>query len=153
MKALELKVPPVVIFLLCAAAMWTTRYALTTANFTLRHAPFIAAALLLAGIVIAVSGVLCFRAEGTTVHPGKPGEATSLVQGGVYRYTRNPMYLGLTLCLGAWGMYLQNAVAWLWLVVFALYMTRFQIKPEESILLAKFGEKYSAYSSAVRRWL
>lgn len=152
MKSLELRVPPVLIFLLCAAAMWTTRNGLAGANITIPQAPFIAGALLLAGMVIAVLGVLRFRAHRTTVHPGKPDKATSLVQAGVYRYTRNPMYLGLMLCLVAWGLYLQNAVAILWILVFVLYMTQFQIKPEERILLAKFGAEYSDYARTVRRW-
>ena len=153
MAALELRIPPVVIVLLLAVAMWLTGGAVPEADFMLPHAPLFVAVLFLSGILIAVSGVIRFRAQGTTVHPGKPEDATALVRDGVYRYTRNPMYLGLLLCLGAWGAYLENGAALFWPGVFVVYMTRFQIQPEERMLLAKFGDEYADYRSRTRRWL
>ena len=72
---------------------------------------------------------------------------------GVYRYTRNPMYVGLACCVLAWGVYLQNFAALLGVVIFIAYMTHFQIKPEERALQEKFGDEYANFKSKVRRWL
>jgi protein-S-isoprenylcysteine O-methyltransferase Ste14 len=63
------------------------------------------------------------------------------------------MYLGLLLLLTAWAIWLSNPVALIFLPVFMLYMTLFQIRPEEKALLDKFGSEYLAYMRSVRRWL
>lgn len=76
-----------------------------------------------------------------------------MVRSGIYRFTRNPMYLGLAAALLGWAVYLQNAAVLLMLPVFLLYMTELQIKPEERALLEMFGSSYSDYKQAVRRWL
>ena len=100
-----------------------------------------------------LAGVVSFRASRTTINPLKPDEASALVTGGIFRFTRNPMYLGMAFVLFAWATHLGNP----WLVVgplvFALYITRFQIIPEERALLANFGELFVAYKARVRRWL
>ncbi len=83
----------------------------------------------------------------------KPDTASSVVTAGIYRATRNPMYLGLALALAGWAMYLSNLVALLIVPAFVAYMTQFQIKPEERTLLAKFGPGFAAYMAAVRRWI
>jgi protein-S-isoprenylcysteine O-methyltransferase Ste14 len=72
---------------------------------------------------------------------------------GVYRFTRNPMYLGFLLALIAWGIFLGNIVSALMPLLFVAYMNRFQISPEERALRARFGAPYVAYQSSVRRWL
>ena len=72
---------------------------------------------------------------------------------GVYRISRNPMYLGFFLALAGWALYLSNAVAVLLLPVFLAYMTQYQIKPEERALLAKFGPEFAQYMASVRRWM
>lgn len=76
-----------------------------------------------------------------------------MVTGGVYRLTRNPMYVGLTLLLTTWAVWL--AVPWTFLgpVVFALFTHCFQILPEERVMSAKFGRAYEDYRRRVRRWL
>lgn len=76
-----------------------------------------------------------------------------MVTEGVYRYTRNPMYLGLACATLAWSLYLQNIAALLFVIAFVAYMTHFQIKPEERALQALFGDEYTKFSSSVRRWL
>jgi len=76
-----------------------------------------------------------------------------LVARGIYRYSRNPMYLGFLLLLTALACYLMNAAAFILLPLFLLYMNRFQIVPEERHLLQKFGTEYQAYTTQVRRWL
>jgi len=105
------------------------------------------------GIALGVVAFFQFRKAATTVHPMKPQESSALVVGGVYRYTRNPMYLGMLLVLAAWGVWLANVAAWLALPLFIAYIGRFQIAPEERALEAHFGAAFADYRRAVRRWL
>jgi protein-S-isoprenylcysteine O-methyltransferase Ste14 len=115
----------------------------------------IAAALALAalGVAFSVSGALAFARAKTTKNPMKPQAATSLVVAGVYKITRNPMYLGLSLLLLAWAVFLWSAWALLGPIIFVGYISRFQIAPEERVLASLFGSEYSAYKAKVRRWL
>ena len=110
-------------------------------------------AVAMGGFSFAVLGVLAFRRSGTTVDPTRPGRASSFVTGGVYRVTRNPMYLGIAMILVAWAVFLAAPWAFLGPVFWVLYMNRFQIKPEERILAELFGEEYTRYLATVRRWL
>lgn len=89
----------------------------------------------------------------TTTNPLKPASASALVTGGIYRSTRNPMYLGLATLLAAWAIYLGNLAALAGVPLFILYMNRFQILPEERALEERFGPEYIAYRARVRRWL
>ncbi len=82
-----------------------------------------------------------------------PQKATVLVVEGIFRFTRNPMYLGLALLLGSWACLLENMIAALFLPLFILYMTHFQIRPEERELLVIFGNPYREYLENVHRWL
>jgi protein-S-isoprenylcysteine O-methyltransferase Ste14 len=153
MSFLEHKIPPPIVALLCAAAMWyvaglAPAVALPT---TIRIAA--AALLLAAGFAVMLAGVISFRRAKTTVNPLKPETATALVTSGAYRYTRNPMYLGMLVVLLAWAVYLSAPIALVGVVFFWLYIGRFQIRPEEKALLALFGSAFTDYSSRVRRWL
>ena len=153
MSVLELKVPPPIVALVLALLMW-----LTPAVAGLMQIPYpgrVLSALVLVciGQSIAIAGIVAFRRAKTTVNPVKASMASSLVIQGVYRYTRNPMYVGLLLTLLAWAVFLANPFAVLWLVVFVLYITRFQIIPEERALASLFGAEYAAYKARVRRWV
>ncbi|HTN49254.1 MAG TPA: isoprenylcysteine carboxylmethyltransferase family protein [Burkholderiaceae bacterium] len=153
MTVLELRIPPPIAALLIGAAMWFAAplgpsLALPLA---LRIATFVAIAL--AGGAIALAGDLEFKRAGTTINPLRPQNATALVTSGVYRFTRNPMYVGLTLVVLGWATFLCSALALAGPVAFVLYIGRFQIAPEERVLSEKFGASYAEYSSQVRRWL
>jgi protein-S-isoprenylcysteine O-methyltransferase Ste14 len=123
------------------------------ATFVIPGRTGIAIGLALLGTVIALAGVVAFRLNKTTVNPLDPGAASAIVTSGVYRFSRNPMYLGFLLALAAWAIYLSNALAALFVPAFVAYMNRFQIKPEERALLAKFGPGFSRYMAAVHRWV
>lgn len=153
MQALELKVPPPVVALAIAGAMWgVSRIApLVELPSVVRVAA--ASVLGLIGVGFAVAGILAFRRARTTVNPMKPEAASSVVRSGVYRVTRNPMYLGLLLVLVAWSVFLSSVWALVGPAAFVLYMNRLQIGPEERVLSAMFGKDYSDYRSKVRRWL
>ena len=87
------------------------------------------------------------------MNPRTPDKATSLVSGGIYRFSRNPMYLGFLLLLAAWFFYVENWAAAILLPLFVLYMNRFQIAPEERALVAMFGPEFITYTQRVRRWM
>ena len=145
--------PPLAIVLAVAASMWGAARLWPPAQ-DWPHRPWLALAVALLGAVICILGLVEFRRLRTTVDPTRPMQASALVTGGIYRVSRNPMYLGFLLLLVAWGVCLAHAPALLlgpaaWL----LYMNRFQIVAEEQALAAKFGEEYRRYRSRVRRWL
>ncbi|MGO2387344.1 MAG: methyltransferase family protein, partial [Psychrobacter sp.] len=98
-------------------------------------------------------GVAQFKKAQTTVNPHTPEKSTNLVTSGIYRYTRNPMYLGLVLVLLGWAFYLSHLLPFMLVPVFMIYMTRFQIQPEEKMMAQKFGREYQVYLSRVRRWI
>jgi protein-S-isoprenylcysteine O-methyltransferase Ste14 len=153
MHALELKIPPPVVAALLATLMWLAASAVPSMRFEIPARRAIAACTGIAGLAFSISGVVSFRRARTTVNPLKPETASSLVVSGPYRLSRNPMYVGLALVLSAWAMLLAHALAFVFLPAFILYITRFQIRPEEEAMTKRFGEEYAAYRSRVRRWL
>lgn len=153
MSWLEHRVPPPLVGLVTALLMaWS-------AGGPVWHVPtgvnaWSVLLLVLVGLAFDVAGLLAFRASRTTVNPLRPERASALVTRGVYRITRNPMYVGMAFLLLAWGIYLAHWPALLLgPAAYVLYLTRFQIVPEERALLALFGEEYRTYRARVRRWL
>src|SRR5688572_18501995 len=113
----------------------------------------IAVSLAILGVAVAIAGVVSFRRAQTTVNPLKPESTSSLVVSGVYRFSRNPMYVGMLLVLLGWAVLLSNVLALAIVPAFVLYMNRFQIGPEETVLARMFGGEYETYRSRVRRWI
>ena len=153
MPSLELKVPPVPIAAVFAAAMFGVSLLAPAATVVIPGCNVVAVGLALLGSAVALAGVFAFRSARTTVNPLDPSAASALVSSGVYRLSRNPMYLGFLLALAGWAVYLSNALAALFLPAFVAYMNRFQIEPEERAMLAKFGPEFTRYMAAVRRWV
>jgi len=153
-KALELKVPPPAVGLLAVLAMWGIARAVAP-SFAWPASVRITAlvALVLVGAAFTLVGAAAFRRVGTTVSPLKPQRASSLVTTGIYRFTRNPMYLGMVVALIGVAVYFATPWTLLGPVAFVLYMTRWQIVPEERALLALFGSDYTGYCGRVRRWI
>ncbi|ABE56213.1 Isoprenylcysteine carboxyl methyltransferase [Shewanella denitrificans OS217] len=151
--SLELKVPPVAVMLLVALMMWLVSLITPVIALTFFVRLFIGAMFAVAGIAVALAGVISFMQAHTTVNPTTPNSASNLVDSGIYRFTRNPMYLGLLSMLLGWAVFLASPLALTGTVVFILYMNRFQIKPEEKALLNVFGEAFLQYQAKVRRWL
>lgn len=154
MGALETRVPPVVVFLLglgMIEAGWKLWPDWAGAPSTASRA--LVAVLLLAGAVLGAAGVAQFLQAKTTVHPLHPERASMLVTGGVYRITRNPMYLGLATFLLAYGFYRMHPAGLAGLVFFVAVITRLQILPEERALAARFGRAFDEYRQRVRRWI
>ncbi len=153
MNALELKVPPLALAFASALAMWVAATLAPTLAIELPANELIAA--LVAGLgagLVLVAG-MWFRRAGTTVNPTRPQATTSVVNSGIYRISRNPMYLGFLLALVGWAVFLAHALPFLFLPAYVGYMNRFQIAAEERMLAEKFGRDYEAYRRSVRRWL
>jgi protein-S-isoprenylcysteine O-methyltransferase Ste14 len=153
MRVLELKVPPSALVFLMVALMWLVSQASPAFGFVLPTHIFFAILLIVGGFGTGASGVVIFRRAKTTVNPTKPELSTSLVNSGVYTITRNPMYLGGLVMLTGWAIFLLNALAFLFLPLYVLYINRFQIAPEERALTSLFGQEYVNYQARARRWL
>jgi protein-S-isoprenylcysteine O-methyltransferase Ste14 len=109
--------------------------------------------LALIGLATCLAGVASFRRANTTVNPMKPDLTSLLVVSGIYKYTRNPMYLGFALILFGWAAHLSNLTAVALVPAFVLYIDRFQIRPEEHVLASLFPHEYPRYQAQVRRWI
>ena len=153
MHALELKVPPPVVALILALAMWAVSRFTFTFEVDVALRAVLALTIALVGGAFSAAGITAFRRAKTTVNPMKPDTATALVTGGIYRVTRNPMYVGLLLVLVGWTAFLCAPWALVGPVIFVTYMNRFQIAPEERALLSVFGDAYTRYQAGVRPWL
>ena len=153
MQSLELRVPPPIIALAMAIAMWFLSRLLSSSEaLPIARLP-VAAGLAAVGAAFSLSGVLAFRRAKTTVNPLKPESASTLVISGVYKVTRNPMYVGMLFLLLAWAAFLWSAWSLLGPIGFAAYISRFQIVPEERVLAGLFGAEYAEYKVRVRPWL
>ncbi len=153
MRWLELKIPPVIVGFAFAGAMFGATRIAPGLAFVLPARLAFTLGLVALGLTVSAAGVIAFRTKGTTVNPLTPGASSTVVRAGVYRASRNPMYLGFLLVLVGWALHLSNAAAFLLLPAFVAFMTRFQIKPEERALLAKFGPEFAQYTAHVRRWI
>ncbi|WP_234399115.1 methyltransferase family protein [Pseudoalteromonas sp. T1lg75] len=150
---MALKIPPLALLVIAALLMWLLTTLTPSLTFHIWGRFGFALALMLIGAVVAALGVLQFRLAQTTVDPRYPQQSTRLVSGGIYRISRNPMYLGFLLMLSGWALWLANLAAIPVLPLFVIYLNRFQIRPEEHFLRQKFEDEYSQYCRRVRRWL
>ncbi len=152
---LEHRIPPPLIDAVCAGMMWALARAFPQAKLSDGSVWVTGAALALAALGggVALAGVLAFRRARTTVNPLAPQRASALVTSGIYRVTRNPMYLGMLIVLAGWAVWLGNAAAWLGLPLSVALLTVLQIRPEERILAERFGADLKRYAARVRRWI
>ncbi len=150
---MRLIVPPPVQGLLALAAMWSVSKIAPGLNFAFPGQRGVALAFIGAGIAIELIAGGAFVAAKTTVNPLKPERASRLVTGGLYRISRNPMYLGLLLLLTGLALWFGNPLNIAVLALFVWYVTTFQIRPEEDALAEKFGAEFDAYRAKVRRWI
>jgi protein-S-isoprenylcysteine O-methyltransferase Ste14 len=154
MNRLELKILPDVVLLFTAAGMWiAARLTPSLANLSLPTRVITAVIFCIAGLAIVQAAGLEFRRLNTSTDPLRPVSTSALATSGIYRLTRNPMYLGMTIVLLGWGLFLMNFVSLGLVSLFVLYINFFQILPEERILSARFGEAFAVYRKRVRRWL
>jgi protein-S-isoprenylcysteine O-methyltransferase Ste14 len=153
MRALENRVPPPIVGALIAIGMWMLARWLPLLQFSVPSPVLVGLVVAGVGGIISAAGAREFRRAKTTVNPLHPERASSVVTTGIFRLTRNPMYVGIAFVLLGCFLAFGGLSAAVGPPVFVWYITRFQIKPEERILEAKFGSEYAEYLARVRRWL
>ncbi len=156
MKFLQLKCPPPIVMLISA---------ILASIFSQRGLDFIQQqignveniiwpiAFFIVGFLVALAGVKEFSQHQTTVNPLDPTQSSTLVTSGIYQLTRNPMYLGMLIILLGWGDLLDNILAFSGALIFFIYISTFQIAPEEEVMKDKFGDSFIEYCRQVRRWI
>ncbi|TLU67577.1 isoprenylcysteine carboxylmethyltransferase family protein [Thalassotalea litorea] len=152
MKFLELKIPPLLLLIAFMAGAWLLR-APNAPLIAINFHNMLAVIVGLIGLLAIMLGVFHFHQKKTSVDPRFPDQTSSLVAHGIYRFSRNPMYLGFALILTGWCVFLASLSAALLVPVFMFYLDRWQIQPEERILESIFKQEYLAYKARVRRWL
>lgn len=145
---MKIIIPPPILFIVSALIMWI----LPPIYLFPRYLILIVILILLSGIVGWGSVWQFFRVK-TSVDPIHLKKSHQLVISGMYRFSRNPMYLALALLLFAWGLWLGSVSAVLFVGIFMFVLTEFQIKREEQFLTQRFGQNYLDYRQRVRRWL
>ena len=150
MKHLELKVPPLVVMLIFGICVFLLS---KVDPFRFGNFKVASIALTFLGAIISITSVLEFKNEETTVDPLNPNNSNALVVKGIYKYSRNPMYLSFYLWLLAFSIYCGSVFAVILSPAFIFYLNVFQINPEEKILQEKFGDNYIKYKNEVRRWI
>lgn len=146
-----LTLPPVVM-VVSAAGMWVSRW-LSAGRWQEHHLILSAAGVLVviaAGIMFSASRA--FHHADTTLHPQKLHHVKTLIVGGVFRFSRNPIYLGQVILLAAWALVVGGWGAWLWWLLYFAYLDGVQIPREERFLGTRFGADYSEFCRRVRRW-
>lgn len=149
---LELKIPPAVITLIIAIAMWWIDKYLAFSWVTFGTEWW--ATFFISGIggVLGLLGLVEFYKSSTSIDPHRPEKSSTLVTNGIYSISRNPMYAGLLFILVAYGFYLGNVLTFSMIPLFVGYMNRYQIIPEEQVMEEKFADEFRKYKSEVRRW-
>ncbi len=152
-SSLALRIPPLILLSITLVILWLLPQWAIVGDDNSVFLGWISAGLSVLAIFFVGSAVIQFRWQQTTVDPRHPESSVHLVTEGVYKLSRNPMYVGFVLFILAFGVWLNT---WALLVItplFVIYLNRFQIVPEELWLQDKFGQAYQAYCQRVRRWL
>jgi protein-S-isoprenylcysteine O-methyltransferase Ste14 len=152
-KALEHRIPPPFVVLIIGGAMWLI--ARMTSPFALPSGLRLGLVVSLIGFGLAMGGAgfRAFARARTTIDPVNLESASALVTTGIFRLSRNPMYVGFAALLTAWAIWLQAPLALTGVLAFMAFTWRYQILPEERVLSTKFGSPYEDYRNRVRRWL
>ena len=109
--------------------------------------------ILILGLGCVLSASTQFRRINTTVNPLNPESASHLVVDGIFKFTRNPMYIGLCAAILAFGIYVGTWFVFILLPLFVVSINYLQIVPEEIALQKLFGDEYVSYCNSVRRWI
>lgn len=147
-----MKTLPALVMLIFGCLMYLLAEFLPFGDFDFFGRKELSTFLLAMAVLVGFFGVIQFARAKTTTNPMDLSKTSKLVTNGIFKYTRNPMYLGMLLILLGFGLKLGNAFNTLLAAAFVYYMNHFQIKREETALMGLFGKEYSAYCKATRRW-
>jgi len=109
--------------------------------------------MIISGLIIILSATILFKKYQTTITPLNPSNATKLITDGIYKFSRNPMYLGLLLMLLGTSIILNLTGGFFLIPLFILYLNLFQIIPEENAMADLFENEFLEYKKNVRRWI
>ena len=146
-------IPPPIQGLIAALAIWLIAKHLPEFNLEFPLKKAAAILIVFIGLSIDLICAFLFIKTKTTISPINPSNTSTLVTTGLYKISRNPMYLGLLLLLTGWSLWQGNPISLLVILIFITSITLTQIKPEESALEEKFGQDYRDYKNQVRRWI
>ena len=145
------RIPPPIVTLICGISIYYSK------SFFNQFFDFsnngISLFLLILGLIVFIAAVRSFRKQKTTVNPLAPKQASSLVVSGIFKYSRNPMYLGMLIVLLSISFKFNLAGGIVISLFFYLFITRFQISPEEEAMNELFGDEFIEYSKRTRRWI
>ena len=148
---METKIPPPIVTLLFGLSIYFSRGIFQAVE--VKYSFYIAILLLILGLTVLISAVRLFRKDKTTVNPLSPEQATKLVMDGVFKYSRNPMYLGMAFILGSIAVFFNLIGGIILIALFCFYITKFQIIPEERAMSNLFSQDFDKYKQTTRRWI
>ena len=148
---LKTKIPPPIITLLFIIVTYLS--SLVIVPFKFSNQSLLSFLIFVMGLVFVLSAMRQFKQKNTIINPMTPRKTTTLVVDGIYKYSRNPMYLGLLLVLTSSGVYFGSWLSLLIVPLFWLLISALQIIPEEEAMLELFGENFVKYKRKVRRWI
>ena len=148
---METKIPPPLVTLIFGLSIYFSRELFPTIE--IKYSFYVGIFLLLLGFLILISAVRLFRIDQTTVNPLSPKQATKLVTEGIFKFSRNPMYLGMACVLASLAMFFNIIGGIVFIALFSAYITKFQIVPEEKAMLDLFYEDFNQYKQTTRRWI
>ena len=145
------KIPPPIVTFICGLAIYFSK------NFFIQFFSYnnntISLFLLILGLTVFILAIKAFNRQKTTVNPLEPRQASSLVSSGIFKYSRNPMYLGMLIILLAISFKFNLVGGIVISLFFYLFITKFQILPEEEAMNELFGDEFIEYSNRTRRWI
>lgn len=145
------RIPPPIVTFICGISIYFSKSFFNQfLNFSNNA---ISLFLLICGLIVFISAVRSFREQKTTVNPLKPKQASSLVTSGIFRFSRNPMYLGMLIILLSISFKFNLLGGIIISLLFFIFITKFQIFPEEEAMNELFGDKFTQYSNTTRRWI
>jgi protein-S-isoprenylcysteine O-methyltransferase Ste14 len=148
---MEAKIPPPVVTLVFGLSIYFSREIFQAVE--IKYSSYIGILLLVLGLAILISAVRLFRKDKTTVNPLSPEQATKLVTDGIFKYSRNPMYLGMVFILSSMAVFFNLIGGIILIALFCIYITKFQIIPEEKAMSNLFSQDFNKYKQATRRWI
>ena len=148
---METKIPPPIVTLVFGLSIYFSRGIFQAVE--IKYSFYIGILLLILGLGILISAVGLFRKDKTTVNPLSPEQATKLVTDGIFKYSRNPMYLGMALVLCSITVFFNLIGGIILIALFCFYITKFQIIPEERAMSNLFSQDFDKYKEATRRWI
>ena len=148
---METKIPPPIVTLIFGLSIYFSRGIFQAVE--IEYSFYIGILLLLGGVMILISAVRSFKKDKTTINPLSPEQATKLVTDGIFKYSRNPMYLGMAFVLSSIAVFFNVLGGIILITLFCLYIKKFQIIPEEKAMRDLFADDFDKYTKATRRWL